>query len=238
MHNEWLWLIFLVLDLCVAMAMVRFFGKNGLFFLIVVNIILCNIQVLKTVELFGMTATLGNILYGSIFFATDILSEVYGKREAQKGVILGFCALLMTTVYMQLSLLFQPAPSDFSQPHLEAIFHMLPRIAIGSLCAYLISQFHDVWAFQMWKKKTRGRFLWFRNNMSTAVSQLIDSFTFCLIAFAGLFEWSVWWEILLTTYLLKIIVALFDTPFIYLGRRIAMRAKEEESKRAITDAGA
>ncbi|MFW5871535.1 MAG: queuosine precursor transporter [bacterium] len=216
----------MIADLSIALFIFRLFGKKGLFLLIAANIIICNIQVLKTVELFGITATLGNILYGSIFFATDVIGEIYGKKEAKRAVFIGFSSLLIMTLYMQIALLFQPAPEDFASGHLEALFGFMPRIALGSLIAYLVSQLHDVWAFQFWKEKTKGKFLWLRNNLSTLVSQMIDSLIFCLIAFLGLLPINIWFEILITTYLFKLIVAIFDTPFIYLAKRIG------ESKKA------
>ncbi len=220
MPNEILWFLFLLLDLSVAVFIFRFFGKEGIYALIALSIIVCNIQVTKLVNLFGFTATLGNVLYGSIFFSTDILSEFYGKREARKGVTLGFIVLILTVIYMQLALRFTPAKEDFIQPSLQKIFSFLPRIAGGSLLAYLASQYHDVWAFHFWKRLTRGRLLWLRNNLSTMVSQFIDSLLFCFIAFWGIYSLEVWWDILLTTYFLKWIVALLDTPFIYLARHL------------------
>ena len=97
---------------------------------------------------------------------------------------------------------------------------MYPRIVIGSLLAYLISQLHDVWAFDFWKVRARGRFLWLRNNASTMVSQALDTVIFCSVAFWGLFELSDFFQILFTTYVLKFVVAAADTPFIYLARRL------------------
>ncbi len=225
MSNELLWLIFMIADLSIALVIFRLFGKKGLFMLIAANIIICNIQVLKTVQLFGLTATLGNILYGSIFFATDVISEVYGKKDARTAVFIGFASLLIMTLYMQFSLLFTPAAEDFANPHLKELFGFMPRIAVGSLVAYLVSQLHDVWAFHFWKKKTSGKHLWLRNNLSTLVSQAIDSLIFCLIAFLGLYSTGIWFEILLTTYIFKLIVALFDTPFIYIAKRIGEKNK-------------
>jgi uncharacterized integral membrane protein (TIGR00697 family) len=218
--NELLWIGFALMDLTLVLIIYRFFGRIGLFGLVVFNLILCNIQVLKTVELFGFTATLGNVLYASVFLSTDILSEKYGRKAAQKAVLLGFVTLLMTTVYMQIALRFVPAPGDFAQPSLETLFGFLPRVALGSLCAYLVSQFHDVWAFHFIKERTSGRHLWLRNNASTLVSQFLDSAIFCLIAFWGQFETPVFLEILGTTYVFKLFVAIADTPFIYLARRI------------------
>ncbi|RKX53608.1 MAG: VUT family protein, partial [Thermotoga sp.] len=219
--NEILWFLFMLLDFSIVILIFRLFRKEGLYAMIVMSIIVCNIQVVKIVKLLGMTATLGNVLYGSIFFSTDLLSEVYGRKDAKKGVMMGFFTLIVMMIYMKIALIFKPDPSDFSQPHLEGIFNVMPRIVIASLTAYIVSQLHDVWAFHFWKSRTKGRFLWLRNNFSTMVSQFIDSVIFCSIAFMGLFSPRTWWDILLTTYILKFLVALFDTPFIYVGRYMA-----------------
>lgn len=224
--NELLWLGFALMDLSLVLVIYRFFGKTGLFGLIVFNLILCNVQVLKTIELFGMTTTLGNILYASVFLSTDMLSEFYGKKEAKKAVYLGFVVLVMAVVYMQLALMFNPAADDFVQPHLEAIFGFLPRVALGSMAAYVISQLNDVYVFHLLKDKMGQRHLWLRNNASTLLSQFLDSSVFCLVALWGLFPVDVWVEILFTTYLFKVIVAVMDTPFLYLARRLHVRVSE------------
>lgn len=224
--NELIWFIFLFIDLSSCLVMFRFFGKKGLYALIAANIILCNIQVVKIIKLFGITVTLGNILYGSIYLATDILSEYYGKKEAQKAVYAGFFILIFMTFTLQMTLLYKPDPSDFVHESMKNIFSLIPRIALGSLIAYIISQTHDVWAFHFWKKLTKDRKLWMRNNFSTMVSQAIDSIVFCFIAFYGVFELSVFLQILLSTYLIKFLVAVFDTPFIYLSKLISKKVED------------
>ncbi|MCX8058326.1 MAG: queuosine precursor transporter [Spirochaetes bacterium] len=224
--NELLWFIFLITDLSFCLLLFRFFGKNGLYSLIAANIILCNIQVTKLVKLFGVTVTLGNILYGSIFLATDILSEYYGKDEAKKAVYSGFLILIFMTFTFQITLLYKPDPADLVHNSMKNIFSFIPRIAIGSLIAYLVSQIHDVWAFHFWKNLTKGKKLWIRNNFSTMVSQAIDSFIFCFIAFYGIYEKGVFIQILLSTYLIKFLVALFDTPFIYLSKIISRKVND------------
>ena len=99
---------------------------------------------------------------------------------------------------------------------MKNIFSIMPRIAFASLLAYLVSQHHDVWSFHFWKDKYPGKkWLWLRNNFSTMISQLIDSLIFTFVAFWGIYEGNVLWEILLTTYFLKVLVALADTPFVY-----------------------
>ena len=111
------------------------------------------------------------------------------------------------------------ASSDIAQPSLSVIFGLMPRIAFGSLVAYVISNLHDIWAFDFWKRKRPGRnTLWLRNNLSTFASQLIDTLVFTLIAFWGVYPTAVLIQIMLSTYLLKWVVAMLDTPFMYLAR--------------------
>ena len=227
--NNLLFLAFVLADLGLAVLVFRFFGKEGLYILVVASVIVANIQVTKTVVLFGLTATLGNVLYGSTFFATDVLSEVYGKREARRSVWFGFVAMGLVVVWMQFGLGFVPGPEDMAHDSLATVFGLLPRVAAGSLIAYLVAQHHDILAFHFWKARTRGRFLWLRNCASTMVSQAIDSALFCFIALWGLYDTGTWLEILATTYILKWVVALLDTPFIYLAIRLHRPERPEPS---------
>ncbi|MDA3850241.1 MAG: queuosine precursor transporter [Spirochaetaceae bacterium] len=218
MNNEFLWIIMLVANFAIILTVYKTLGKLGLFIWIPIAVILANIQVVKLIELGGITATLGNIIYASSFLVTDILSENYGKKEAKKAVIIGFLAMVSMTLLMNLALVFKPAAFDESQSHLQAIFSLMPRITLASFAAYWLSQLHDVWAYRFWMKKKPGRrFIFLRNNMSTLVSQLIDSLVFTAIAFGGLLEWAIFWEIVITTYVLKVIVAILDTPLVYLA---------------------
>ena len=224
--NELLWLGFALGSLGLVLVVLRFFGREGLMAFIAAAIILCNLQVIKLTTLFGITVTLGNVLYGAIFFCTDLLNEVYGKRVARRGVMLGFISMLFFTAVSQLALLFSTAPDPWAeqvQAAMQTIYGFMPRLALASLVAYLLSQLHDVWAFSWWRRRTQGRKLWLRNNMSTAVSQLMDSAVFCTIAFVGVVSREHFLQILVTTYVIKVLVALLDTPFIYLGRVIARR---------------
>ena len=227
MPNEILWFLFLLIDFSLSLLAIYYFGKKALYVIIASDIIICNIQVIKTIELFGLVSTLGNILYASIFLATDLLSEIYGKKDARRGVWLGFYALIFMTISMQLALQFSPHSSDFSHDALNTIFGFMPRVAVASIIAYLVSQNHDVWAFHFWKSKTHGKFLWLRNNLSTWVSQAIDSILFVFIAFYGVFEFSIILQILFTTYIIKLIVAVLDTPIIYLGRWVIKKHMEK-----------
>ncbi len=182
-------------------------------------VILANIQVMKLITLFGMTATLGNILYGTSFLATDILSENYGKKDANLAVHIGFFMLLMMVVVMKFAILFIPNPHDMAHEALSKIFGLTPRVAGASFCAYAFSQYHDVWMFHLLKGKTHDKHLWLRNNVSTMVSQAIDTGIFVGVAFYGMYPTNVLLSLFLSTYVIKWIVALGDTWCVYLARK-------------------
>lgn len=224
MRNEILWVIMLLLNFGAIIFAYKKFGKLGLFIWIPISTILANVQVLVTLQLFGFVATLGNIIYASGFLVTDILSENYGKKDANKAVAIGFFSLIITTVIMNFCLMFIPLDSpDTIAMHgnLKAIFSLMPRITVASLIAYLLSQKHDIWAYHFWKKRfSEKKHIWIRNNLSTMVSQLIDSAVFTIIAFAGLESKAMMFEIFMTTYILKFVVAAADTPFLYIAAHI------------------
>ncbi|QVK17859.1 queuosine precursor transporter [Mycoplasmatota bacterium] len=219
--NEIIWLVFALVNFIGITIFYKFFGKTGLFVWIGFGTVIANIQVLEYLEFFGITATLGNIMYGTLFLATDSLNEKYGKDEAKQAVWLGFLTLVSMVIIMQVAIQFNPHVIDEAQPHLIWIFNLIPRIALGSLVAYLVSQFFDVYFFHRIKRKySSDLLLWLRNNGSTIVSQLIDSVIFVSIAFLGALPFSEWFEILITTYIIKVIVAALDTPFIYWIKKI------------------
>lgn len=218
--NEALWIGMIAANFAAILVAYRLFGKAGLYAWIPLAVIVANIQVLKTVDLFGVTATLGNVVYATSFLATDLLSENHGRREARRAVFIGFFSLVVMTALMNLAIHFRPSSEDFAHESIRSLFSLMPRVAGASLLAYGVSQLHDVWAFHFWKRRFPGkRFLWLRNNASTMVSQLIDSVVFSLVAFAGVYSGHVLIEIVATTYVLKWIVAALDTPLVYLGRR-------------------
>lgn len=232
MTNELLWVIMLLMNFGAILFAYKKFGKMGLFIWIPISTILANVQVLITLELFGFVATLGNIIYASGFLVTDILSENYGREEANKAVAVGFFSLIATTVIMNVCLVFVPMddPSSLGLYNsLKDIFSMMPRITLASLTAYLVSQKHDVWAYEFWKNKFSGRKnIWIRNNLSTMISQFLDSIIFTIIAFTGVMPVSVMLEIFLTTYVLKWLVAAADTPFLYIASKMKKEGKVEE----------
>ena len=221
MFNEVLGVGFAILNMIFVLIMYKFFGRTGLFVWVGFATVLANIQVVKLIEIFGLTATLGNAVYGSIFLVTDIINEKYGKKEAKKAVWLGFSSLIMMTIIMQVVLLFEAAPDDITQQSLTTIFGLIPRIALGSMIAYIVSQYTDVLIFSFLRKlfPSDGAF-WIRNNGSTMLSQLLDTLIFTSIAFMGMYPADIWISIFVSTYVLKFLVSIVGTPFGYMAKRI------------------
>ena len=189
MRNIILWFLMMLINFsCISFAYKKF-GKIGLYIWVPISTILANIQVVMLVNLFGMDATLGNILYAGGFLVTDILSENYGREEAKTAVKIGFFSLISMTAIMQVAILFKPLdiPEGLELFNgVKSIFSLMPRLAIASLTAYLISQFHDVWLYETIRNKFPSiKYLWLRNNGSTLVSQLLDNLIFTTIALAS-----------------------------------------------------
>ncbi len=222
--NELLWFAFALVNFVLVVAIYKVFGKTGLFCWIAMGTVLANIQVTKSIELFGFEATLGNIMYGSLFLVTDTLNEKYGPKEARRAVFIGFFVMLSAVVAMQFALFFVPAatePAEEVHQAMRTIFSVLPRIALGSIIAYIVSQLFDVHIFQRIKRRfASDKTLYIRNLGSTMLSQLLDTAIFVPIALSGLYGFSTLVSIFVTTYLIKLLVAVLDTPFVYLMKRI------------------
>lgn len=225
--NELLFLSFTILLLCLNLFALRL-GRPYLLILIAIYTLLMNIFVLKQFTLFGMMITGGNALYGATFLITDILAELYGKKEAHKAVWVGFGTTLLFVIATQVLLKFIPNSEDFAQESLQTLFAVSPRILLGSLVAFLISQHLDIYIFDKIKTTTKGKFLWLRNNGSTLISQFIDTVifhavgltTFAWLPIAGVISADIFWPIVIATYIIKVGVALLDTPFLYLAKKI------------------
>ncbi len=229
-----LWLVVVCIDLGFVILMYRLFGKMGLYAAIILDVLLCNLQGPKLITVFGMTTSLGLILYAGIYFATDLLSERYGRREAQRAVYIGFAVNLIVVVIMTLNMMFLPtqvggkATELATQAHdaLSFLFGFTPRFVFGSMLAYLISQSHDVWIFHLLKTKTGGKYLWLRNNISTMTSQAIDTLIYSLVVWWAVLDLGTAIQLAAAKYVFKVIIAIVDTPFIYLARTWDTRKKD------------
>jgi hypothetical protein len=218
-HNTVVYLVWIIVDLTLLLAAFTLWGKTGIIAVISATVILMNIFVLKGIRLLRLDATGGNVLYASIFLGTDIIAEYYGAREARKAVFIGFFLSLLFLIASRFILLFNPAPWDLYHETMQRLFSPVWRIVAASIIAYVLSQNLDVQTYT-WLKKRFPKLLWFRNNASTWSSQVVDTAVFCAIAFAGMYEARIVLGIFISTYLLKIVVAALDTPFIYVTKAL------------------
>ena len=219
--HEALFFITIIVNFAGVIFADKFFGKMGIFAWIALATIVANVEVLKCVDIFGMALTLGNVTYGSIFLATDILNEKYGVEEAQKSVYLGFFALLMFTIITQIDLHYISNEADFAGEAMKTLFTITPRICFASMSAYFVSNMMDVYLYKFIRNiLPSDKFLWVRNNGATCLSQLFDTAMFTYIGFAGVFSKEVVFQLFITTYLIKVFIAILDTPFLYLAKRI------------------
>jgi len=232
-HQVLLWIITVFTDLGFAVVSYRLFGRTGLYGVVIFSLLLANIMGPKLTVIAGLQTSMGVILYSSIFFATDLLSEKYGAKEAQRAVMLGFFISVTLVVMTQISMRFLPSTSPqtaaFAWSVHEAtitLFDYTPRFVFGSLLAYLLSQSFDVWVYHRIRDATRGRHLWLRNTGSTLLSQLIDTLIYGLVVWWGLVDLVTALQLAAAKYVFKFIIAVIDTPFIYL----ACRWKSGDSK--------
>ena len=226
-NQEALWLTTLVADLGFTLILYRLFGKAGLQVAIAASILLANLQGPKLTIIFGFQTSLGVIFYSSIFFATDVLSENYGKDAAAKAVWMGFSVSIIVVVMMSLALLYQPSDrpgtAEYSQnihSAFTAIVDFTPRFVIGSLIAYIVSQRFDVYAFHRIKAITGDRLLWLRNNLSTMSSQLLDTLVYSLVVWWGVVDLQTALALGAVKYGFKVGIAMIDTAFVYWARRL------------------
>ena len=228
--NEALFIISIIFYLSGVLFAYKIFGKTGLYIWTAISAILANIEALKMVDMFGLSVTLGNALYASSFVVTDILSENHDKESANKAVNIGLFTTIIWVLATQLILMFEPNSLDFINGSLIEIFGLMPRIAIASIFTYAVVQKIDVVLYhKVWEKtnkifKNSNKGLWLRNNISTLTSQFLDTLTFTLIAFAGTMPFKELISLVLTTYILKAIVSILDTPIIYIAKK--MKNKE------------
>jgi hypothetical protein len=197
------------------------------------SVVAANLIGIKVIPFFSLggfqfTGSVGIFLFPLTFLITDIVAEVYGPK-ATRSLVTGTLVTLVLVLVVTAGATILPPASRFAAQNdaYVSIFRGSLRITLASIVAFSLSQYHDVWAFDFWRRRTGGRFLWLRNNASTLASQLIDTVIFMLIAFWGIGErfslGFVLGSMVPPYYLLKVLAAFVDTPLVYLG--VAMLRK-------------
>lgn len=205
-------------------------------------IVLTNIIGVKLFEIFPnflknpITLTTGIITYPITFLITDIVCEVFGKKKASLMVIFGFFASLLSLVFINISVILPGSEVWINnslgyksvyemQTAYESVFTLPGFLISASMLAYLVSQLIDVRIFHFLKNLTNGKKLWLRNNISTICSQLVDTIIVnTIFLYLGLnLEWSTIIEIIIASYIFKVLIAMLDTPLVYIGVKYIRR---------------
>jgi len=178
--------------------------------------------------------SVGILPYPITFLITDLISEIYGKKKANQVVVAGIFASFFS---MAILLMADAVPAMDSSPiddnTFKKVFSLSPLAVLASMLAYLAAQFIDIRIYHFWKQLTGGRMLWLRNNFSTFSSQFLD--TFLVVGLLSVFKilpWDLFWGLVLSGFLFKVLVALLDTPLLYLlvawfRKRFQLQINEE-----------
>jgi len=171
----------------------------------------------KIIPFLGLTFSATAIVFPITFLVTDVVAEVWGRKRAHDVVWIGFATTVVTFMIAWIAVSLPSASFWQGQAAYAQTLGLVGRIVFGGLIAYLISQHHDVWIYHVLKQKTQGRHLWFRNNASTILSQLLDTVIFVPVAFYGVLPNAALIPTILGHFSIKVMFAVLDTPFIYLA---------------------
>lgn len=189
----------------------------------------------KITTILGISVSVGIFLVPLSFLITDIVEEVYGKEVSRQFIFVGVITIVVMLAFTSFFVWLHPNERYELNEEYGLIFGSSVRIMVASVVAFALGQLHDVWAFSFWKKKTDGKFLWLRNNLSTFVSQAVDTFVFMMIAFymvSPKFDFAFVMSLAIPYYIFKIVFAALDTPLIYLGVNWLKRGDDELQQKA------
>ena len=183
-----------------------------------IGLVMSNLFGGKIISVLGFTVAGAIITYPLTFLSTDIIGEIWGKQEANDCVKIGIIVQLIFLAlgYLSLAIPAQEASKSLQQS-LTVVLNQGLRMTLASLGAFSVSQFLDVLLFHKLKESCNGKKKWLRNNLSTMTSQLVDTLIFITIAFYGVVDNLP--AMVLGQYVIKLLLALGDTPFFYFFTR-------------------
>lgn len=194
------------------------FGKTGVIAWCGIATVLANIITAKNADIGGMSVAIGTVMFASTFLATDILAENHGEKDARLAVYVGLFADIVLIISTQIALLYTPSSIDYADKAMKTLFSLNLRISLASMAMYVVANLTDVYLYSELKK--RGGAMWLRNNVSTILCNCLENFGFIGLAFAGVYDFKTIMVIALSTSAVELVVALCDTPFLYVARNI------------------
>lgn len=217
--NIILGIVSIILCFTTVILMEKIFKKEGLFIWISIATIIANIIVCKTINILGLTSSLGNIMFASNFLATDILTEKYGANYAKKAINYALASIIIFIAVTQISLLYVPDVTDVAQESMKNLFSLSLRTSIASISLFYISNKLDIYLYSKIKNKYPNK-LWLRNNVATIISNCLENYFFAFLAFVGIFDIGTILSIATIGSIIEIVIAILDTPFLYISKKL------------------
>ncbi len=215
MYNEIVFLALAFIELCSITLLARF-GKEWLYGSILANLALITAFGAKTVAIFGYTTNSGNIFYAAVVYAIYLLIEFYGGSVARRSIWISACSIVFFVVFAQFVVsLGGTSESAQADQAMHVLFQFIPRVAIASVLAFIVSQRSNIFVYESLRKRFLGQKLWLRNIVGVLFSQALDSALFFSIAFWGFLPTAVLLEIMLTGFIAKAVIGILSTPFLY-----------------------
>lgn len=215
--------LILAIEVIVVFSLVflfhKVFKKEGLIAWVAIATVLANIITAKNAMVFGLSTAIGTVMFASTFLATDILSECYSKKDAKKAIYIGLASNAVLICATQIALRYAPSEFDYAHDAMTTLFGLNLRISLASAAMYFIANMADVYIFNKIKEKMNGKALWLRNNVATILCNCLENFGFIGLAFAGIYDIKTILTIAISTSVIEFIVALLDTPFLYLAKK-------------------
>jgi uncharacterized integral membrane protein (TIGR00697 family) len=175
--------------------------------------------------------SVGVLLYPVTFLISDLVAEFYGNKYAKQMIKTSVMCSFVVMVLIMIGDYF-PATnwSNINDGDFHQMFSVYGIASIGSIIAGFLAQLTAVQIFIYLKTLTNSKHLWLRNNLSTVIAQIIDTLLVTtILCFAGILSWENYYIIAINSVVFKIIIALADTPFCYLGyyliKKFVVKAK-------------
>lgn len=176
-----------------------------------------NILAVKLTSVAGLVFPTGTLAFLVAFLITDIVTEVWGPKPARELIIGGFISNIVVVGFIHLAIAMPPAGFWVYQYQFSNILAGSARIVAAGMATYLVSKHLNVWVFDKIRHRTKGKHLWFRNNVSSLIAQFVDTTMFITLAFVGTFEIGYVGEMIIATFIVKMVLDICKTPFVYLG---------------------
>lgn len=229
MTNEIMLILEMLFVFTALLICKQLFGKYGVIAWVAVATILANLLTAKNVELFGLYTSIGTVWFASTFLATDILSECYTKKDAKTAVWFGVFANILFIIGSQITLHYTASPIDYADGYMQGLFALNLRISISSSVMYIVANFADIYIYNYLRDRMNGKMMWMRNNISTIITNCLENFGFIALAFWGVYGIRDIITIAVSTSIIEMLVAVCDTPFLYLAKNgLSIKTEKRE----------